>query len=389
MNEDRILEWLRARARDRGLRPRVGIGDDAAVLEREEGRLVITSDAMAEGVHFDPALWSWEQVGEKLLASALSDVQAMGGVATGYLVTLGLPEGTPMGVVEGVVRGQEKVASAFELTPIGGDTVRSTGGVFLDVTVVGRLAGDPVRRRGARPGDGLFLTGGTGLSAWALERLRAHPPGARPHPWEGLEGSWDESERKRRIQQNPEAWSAYLTRLGLPPEAAPDVLEAVQRLLAPRPPRLLPAFFRAWGPTSAIDVSDGLSRDLRRLAREGGVGFQVREEELLALSPALVRLCGYTGESPLAYTLQSGEEYALLFTSRAGDGTASGGGASPREGSPPPEGSAPRERTGRPEGPPLPAGARRVGRAAEGGIVLVTRDGAEVPFPAGGYEHRF
>ncbi len=364
MNEDEILSWLRERARERarerGRQALVPLGDDAAVLEWDGARLVVTTDALAENVHFDRRLWSWEQVGEKLLASALSDVQAMGGEPRAYLVSMALPAGTEMDVVEALARGWERVEAAFDLIMLGGDTLRSERSVMLDAVVLGRLEGEAIRRSGASAGETLFLTGGLGLSAWALERREtlismAEVSGA---PWRSLEGSWDEGERERALERDREAWNALLDRLGLPPGAGPDLCRALQGLLVPRPPRLEPSFFRAWRPTSAIDVSDGLARDLRRLSGASGVGFRVREAPLLEASPTLERLCGHLGEEARDYLFGSGEEYQLLFTSS--------------------------HRGSKPS-----SGAVAIGSVTEGGLVVETTDGGEIPLPDVGHVHRF
>lgn len=362
MDEDRILEWLEKRAQGRALKPRVPLGDDAAVVDLGPGtRLAITSDALAEGVHFRREYWSWEQVGEKLLAAGLSDVQAMGGIPEGYLVSMAFPKGTPFESIESLTAGLERVAAAFDLTLLGGDTTRSEERTFLDATVIGRLSGDPVTRAGAAPGDTVYLTGCTGLSAWIWEKISRGTPAPEVRMmWARLEGGFDAEDRAASLGSHADIWDDWTRSLGLSRESGQDVSEAMQRLLTPRPPRLTSRFFAEWRPTSAIDVSDGLGRELHHIARRSGVGLRVDARALLRTAPTLSRLCRLRDEDPLPFILSSGEEYELLFTSRV---------------EPTPE--------------TVPA-ATRIGTVSEGDeISLVDREGKEKPLPSSGFVHEF
>ena len=148
--------------------------------------------------------------------------------------------------------------------------------------------------------------------------------------------------------------------LALPGQVSAEVSEAMQRLLTPRPPRLSPQFFAAWKPTAAIDVSDGLGRELHHLARGSGVGVRIEAQALLSSAPSLTRLCALRGEDPLSFIISSGEEYELLFT------------------------------TGLESAPDVLPAAMRIGTVLkEKRLVLVDRDGKEETLPARGFVHGF
>ncbi len=144
---------------------RVGIGDDAAVLECPRGFLLLfASDMFVEGVHFHrrllPAVW----IGWKALAANLSDIAAMGGLPCWAVVSLGLPQTIPVPFVDGLYRGLKRCGRRFGVPIVGGDTVRSPQ-VVIDVAVVGKVRAEHLcLRTGARVGDVLCVTGRLGGS---------------------------------------------------------------------------------------------------------------------------------------------------------------------------------------------------------------------------------
>ena len=210
---------------------REGIGDDAAVLDggRKGRYLLFATDAILEGVHFLRSEGA-ERIGRKSLAVNLSDIAAMGGVPRWAVVNLGLPRRVPLDFVRRLYRGLSALARRHAVGIVGGDTVYSPGGILLAVAVVGEVEkGRCVRRRGARPGDLVCVTGLLGEAA-----------------------------RGKHLDFQPRLKEA----------------------------RFLTARF---SPTAMIDLSDGLFADLRKLGRASGVGASVREAGL-PLSPRARRL---------------------------------------------------------------------------------------------------
>ncbi|HWC65263.1 MAG TPA: thiamine-phosphate kinase [Thermoanaerobaculia bacterium] len=229
----------RRRRRD-GIALRVGIGDDAAVLDVPEGRYVATTDTLVEGIDFlrgeIPRL-----IGRRAAAANLSDVAAMGAQPQGYLLTLGLGPRRGAAWAAAVAGGVLAKMRPFGAVLWGGDLSRAPVS-FVTICLVGR-SGRPVLRSGARPGDRLFVTGAPGAAAAALRRRRG--------------------------------------RAGRPPAAGEKAyLDPEPRVhLAREPAR------RGWA-TAMIDVSDGLAKDAHRLARASRVRLVIRGVPSAALSVA-------------------------------------------------------------------------------------------------------
>jgi thiamine-monophosphate kinase len=209
-------------------RVELGSGDDAAIVRAGE-RAVISVDAIVEGVHFELPPYSYEDVGHKALATALSDLAAMGASAGEAYVVLGMPAGGAADDAIAIARGMRAVADRTGVTVEGGDFTASPV-VFVAVTAVGWAAADEhvVERRGARPGD---RVGVTGVLGGAADRS---------------------SERARR----------------------PEPRLAEGRALAQA------------GVTAMIDVSDGIATDARHLAERSGVEIAI-ELERLPLAPGV------------------------------------------------------------------------------------------------------
>jgi thiamine-monophosphate kinase len=225
MGELDLIKAFQALLGDRGGRIEVGSGDDAAVV-RAGARAVVSVDAVVDGVHFELGTHSYADVGHKALATALSDLAAMGvGPGEAY-VALGVPEETPEADVVELAQAMEELARSTGTTVAGGDVTRSPV-LFVTVTVTGWAdVGDPVARRdGASDGDLVGVTGTLGGAA----RL--------------------DSERQRRPQPRLD-WGLALARAGV---------------------------------TAMIDVSDGIATDARHIAERSGVCLHV-DLDLLPLA---------------------------------------------------------------------------------------------------------
>ncbi|MDX1577298.1 MAG: AIR synthase related protein, partial [Gemmatimonadota bacterium] len=140
----------------------IGPGDDAAAFLPSPGeRIVVSVDASVEGIHFRRAWMTWETIGYRAAAAALSDLAAMAAAPLGLLVSAALPPEHGIETASAIGAGVGEALAGSGGTLLGGDLVASPGPVFLDVTVLGR-ASAPIRRRGARPGDVLWVTGHLG-----------------------------------------------------------------------------------------------------------------------------------------------------------------------------------------------------------------------------------
>ena len=266
----------------------VSIGDDAAVLcLPRASRLVLTTDQMVEGIHFRRSTHPPHLLGEKALAVNLSDLAAMGALPRWALLSLFLPPDLSRADLEAVLRGMARRARQSRVELIGGNITVSKV-LALDLALVGTLAAGarPLLRRGARPGDTLFVSGRLGGSATGLYLL---------------EGGWR--------WRGGSAWKR-----GAPPDMRQPATRALKLHLAPEPQVEIGSLLVRHGLASAaMDLSDGLSRDLWRLCEASGVGARL-ESNALPLDPSTVKLVGE--KEALRLALHGGEDYQLLFTVR-------------------------------------------------------------------------
>ena len=266
----RAIQQIAGRPKDRRLA--LPIGDDAAAFRTRPGCLILVStDALVEGIHFDLRYCSGEDVGWKALAVNLSDIAAMGGTPLYVTTSIALPRKGAADFVSRFYRGLRAIARKHAVTLIGGDTCRSPQGFFLDVTIIGEVKpAHMLTRHGAKPGDLLYVTGELGGSSIGLELLS----------------------RSRKLVPR----SALIRR-----HLRPQPRCAAGRFLAER--KLASAM---------IDLSDGLSTDLGRLCEQSGVGALVETSQLpLAKIPDRQRRL--LPNALLHYALNGGEDYELLF----------------------------------------------------------------------------
>ena len=250
----------------------LGIGDDCAVLRPGAGEeVLVTTDMLLEGRHFRRDTHSAESVGHRCLARGLSDIAAMGGRPVAAFLSLALPQATLAGDagrawVEGFLDGMRALAMRLSVPLAGGDTAEAPGdAVMADMVLVGSVPrGTALRRSGARSGDRLFCTGALGGAAAELRSLlRGDPAGEAEHP---------------QLFPEPRLRIGELLR---------------QKKVA----------------TAAIDVSDGLSTDLRHLCRASGVRAEVWDGAL-----PVHRLAAELDDADrMQAVLSGGEDYELLF----------------------------------------------------------------------------
>ncbi len=263
-----------------------GIGDDTAVLDFAGGRLLATVDMLVEGVHFDLTFITPWQLGRKALAVNLSDIAAMGGEPLFALVSLGVGGQIDEDFVRELYTGMVAMAGAYGVQIVGGDTVRSPGGLVVDVAVLGRAV-EPVTRAGARPGDLVAVTGHLGASAAGLHWL---------------------------LRQKEERPGAFIDAAG-----GDEIVRTVVRAhLEPVPRVREAAALAATGlVTAMIDVSDGLASEANHIARESGVGMVVYAD-IVPIAAATREMARRLGADPLEWALAGGEDYELLLTCAPG-----------------------------------------------------------------------
>jgi thiamine-monophosphate kinase len=315
--EDRLIDWLRRR-----LRRQPGgalIGDDAAVLPAGgpfADSFAVTLDHQIAGVHFPPGL-DPAAVARRLLAVNLSDLAAMGATPAYAFLALAAPPGFDH---RRFFTALLAACRRHGLTLAGGDLARHSA-LTTSLTLLGTKeeAARWLERSGARPGHALWLGGTIGESAAGRMLI----------------------ERGAIAEASPSLRAASR--------------RAVRRHLEPRPQLALGRWLGTQEEGAAMDVSDGLARDLHRLCRASRVGAEIIAEAL-PFADRFAGLCDAIGADPLALALGGGEDYVLLFTL--------------------PEGTEPSER-----------GARRIGRITKGKTVVLLRGGERSDLPELGWDH--
>jgi thiamine-monophosphate kinase len=271
LGEFALIERIRRRTPiGRGVR--LGIGDDAAWVEHPAGSSLITADLLIEDIHFNLQWTSLSDLGHKSLAVNLSDIAAMGGVPAYVVLSLGIPAHFDTKQIAQLYRGLSALAKKSRVHLVGGDT-NVAKSLIISVCVIGHAPYTPVRRRGARPGDDIYVTGTLGDSALGLKYLRQKNISAKHGPLAQLLA------RHRRPT----------------PRLAAGAALAREKLA-----------------TAMIDVSDGLLQDLGHICKASGIGALIWNEQL-PLSQAYRKLAGRDGTR---YALSGGEDYELLFCAR-------------------------------------------------------------------------
>lgn len=243
----------------------VWVGDDAAVLRAPAGTILLTTDLLVEGVHFDTAYTGPEDLGYKSIAVNVSDVAAMGGIPRRAVVGLGVVRDLEVEWLEALYRGMQECCREFDLAVVGGDVTRSDQ-VIISVALLGNPAGRLViERRGARVGDAVCVTGTLGQSAAGLQLMRR-------------------GERRR--------------------------LDLLKSHLRPTPRVKEVEILRRHLPSAMIDISDGFCADLGHICAASEVGVLIQEPDLPVVDLSETDLT----ESPLELALGGGEDYELCFT---------------------------------------------------------------------------
>lgn len=256
-----------------------GIGDDAAILEGPDGAAwVWTVDTLVEGVHFRFDWLEPDAIGHRALAASLSDLAAMGAEPVGALVTAAGPAATVSAHLEGIYAGLAALAREVGCPILGGDLARADGPLHVTVTALGRVvAGPPLRRSGARPGDTVWVTGTLGGPAAAIALL-------------------EQGEAAAHARAN----AAY-GRLACPVPRLNEIRWLRERAVL----------------HAGIDVSDGVSGDAAHLAEASGVRITL-EPDRLPIHAGAMEVARLLNADPKAWALHGGEEFELLLCAAAG-----------------------------------------------------------------------
>ena len=321
----------------------VGIGDDAAVVEPERNRVeVLTVDALVEGVHFDRALVPPDAIGHRALAVNLSDLAAMGAAPRLALVSMALPAVLPLSDFDGIVDGIASLAARARLAVVGGNLTRSTGPLVIDITAMGTVKRrQALTRGGARCGDELYVSGTIG-SAMAGRLILT-------------ERQTTGDSRLTTDDSRPATDDSRLTS---------DDWRLVTAYLRPQPRlRLGTLLARNRAASACIDLSDGLSDAVYRVAESSGVGALI-DADALPIDPCARAVFDSRGLDPVEQAATAGDDYELLVAVRSR--VRSRLSAAMHHGD---------------------ARLTRIGVCTADRAVVMRRGGAETVLPRGGYAH--
>lgn len=277
---DRLTEGLQIKNES----TKKGVGDDAAVMSYGSKNIVLSTDLLTEGIHFNLMYVPLKHLGYKSVIVNLSDVCAMNARPRQITVSVALSGKFSVEAVEELYSGIKLACDNYGVDLVGGDTTSSLTGLTISVSVVGDADAEHlVYRNGARPGDLLCVTGDLGGAYMGLQLLERENEVFKVND---------------QMQPRLEGYDYILGRQ-LKPEARLDIVDAFEKLKI--------------RPTSMIDVSDGLSSEIMHICRQSGTGCLLHEGKI-PIDEQTRKLADEMNINPLVAALNGGEDYELLFT---------------------------------------------------------------------------
>ncbi|WP_156307593.1 thiamine-phosphate kinase [Sphingobacterium endophyticum] len=261
-----------------------GIGDDAAVLDFNNKKTLISTDLLLENVHFDLRYVPLKHLGYKAIQVNLSDIYAMNGIASQVTISIGLSSKFPLEAVEEIYEGALLACQNYNVDLVGGDTSTSTQGLVISVTSIGYADTEHIAyRSAAKEGDLICVSGDLGAAYVGLQLLEREKQIYLENP---------------NIQPDLEG-KDYIIERQLKPEARKDIVELLASIDVI--------------PHAMIDVSDGLASEILHICRESNVGCKLYEEKI-PIDPMTYETAREFGLDPTVCALSGGEDYELLFT---------------------------------------------------------------------------
>ncbi|MBN8785564.1 MAG: thiamine-phosphate kinase [Terrimonas sp.] len=262
----------------------VSVGDDAAVLDHFGKQIVVTTDLLIEGVHFDLVYTPLNHLGYKSVIVNLSDVYAMNAIPTQITISIGVSNRFSVEALDEFYEGVYAACERYNVDLVGGDTTTSAKGFVISITAIGEVAPDKfVKRDGAKKGDLICVSGDLGAAYLGLllmereKKIFLESPGVQP----------DLEEQD------------YILRRLLKPEARKDIIDFFEK--------------NNIVPTSMMDISDGLSSEILHICKQSEAGCVLYEEKIPVADQSR-EFAFKLGLDPTACALSGGEDYELLFT---------------------------------------------------------------------------
>lgn len=261
-----------------------GVGDDAAVLNHNNKDIVVTTDLLVEGVHFDLVYTPIKHLGYKAVVVNLSDVYAMNAIPKQITVSIAMSGKFSLEAVEMLYEGINKACEHYNVDLVGGDTTSSVTGLAISITAIGEVEkGKSVYRNGAKPGDYICVSGDLGASYAGLQILKREKEVYLVNP----------------NSQPDMSLYDYVLERQLKPEARKDIIEALGAA------KVIP--------TAMIDISDGLSSEIIHICNQSGCGAKI-EEGKIPIDTQTINVAEELNLDPTLFSMNGGEDYELLFT---------------------------------------------------------------------------
>ena len=284
LGEFGLIEHLTNKFKTKNASTLKGIGDDAAVLDFKNKSVVLTTDLLVEGIHFDLSYMPLKHLGYKAVMVNLSDVYAMNANATQITVSIAVSNRFSLEALEALYGGIHQAAEVYGVDVVGGDTTSSKTGLMISVTALGEVDLESVvKRSGAQSNDLLVVSGDLGGAYLGLQVLEREKQVFNVNP---------------NSQPDLDAYT-YIIERQLKPEARKDIVKLLKDLDVV--------------PTSMIDVSDGLSSEIIHLCKQSGVGCDLYETKI-PLDPQVISTCEEFKMDSTTVALNGGEDYELLMT---------------------------------------------------------------------------
>jgi thiamine-monophosphate kinase len=266
-----------------------GVGDDAAVIDPGTKKVLVTTDMLIEGVHFDLTYTPLKHLGYKSVVVNLSDIYAMNGQPKQITIALAVSSRFTLEALEELYAGVLLACNKYGVDLIGGDTTSSRSGLCISITAIGEAEKEEiVYRNGAKENDLLVVTGDLGAAYMGLQLLEREKQVYMASP---------------QIQPDLEG-NDYILERQLKPEARRDIAPLLKALKVQ--------------PTSMIDISDGLASEVLHLCKQSNVGCQLYEEKI-PIDPLTYNRAREFDLDPTVVALSGGEDYELLFTISSAD----------------------------------------------------------------------
>ncbi len=263
---------------------KIGVGDDAAILDGGKDYMLLSTDMLIEGVHFDLSYMPIQHLGYKAVSINVSDIAAMNGIPQQLVVSLGLSNRFSVEAVEKLYEGIKFACKDFRVDLVGGDTTSSPSGLIISVSITGKVARDKIALRSkAEKGDIVCVTGDLGAAYVGLQVLEREKQVFLANP---------------NMQPDLEKYP-YIAGRQLKPKARMDIIYDLAEMNAK--------------PRAMIDISDGLASELHHLATQSKAGFFIYEDKL-PIDKQTYDTAVEFNLDPITCVMNGGEDYELLFT---------------------------------------------------------------------------